>query len=178
MEDPQLNDPQVVVGGPRIPSEVIRALEEERLVFFCGAGISIRTGLPDFRNLTLEAIKRIDRAPGNVPVHPAIRDPFGRELYDKVLDILEDIEGRRGYLRQFVASRLTRRLSNAQEQLRLHKGLLDLAKLPPSDRGERGYRLVTTNYDNRFEKAGLPRRWIEAAPLVARPQANRTGYVT
>jgi hypothetical protein len=174
MDDRQFSDPQFVVGGPRIPSEVIRALEEERLVFFCGAGISIRTGLPNFRDLTLEAIKHIDSAPEDVPVHPAVRDAFGLELYDKALDILEDIEGRRGDLRQFVATRLTRRMRNAQEQLRLHRALLDLARLPPTDQGERGYRLVTTNYDNRFEKAGLPRRW----PLLARPQANRTGYAT
>ena len=130
MDDRQLSDPQFVVGGPRIPSEVIRALEEERLVFFCGAGISIRTGLPNFCNLTLEAIKHIDSAPRDVPAHPALRDAFRLELYDKALDILEDIEGRRGYLRQFVATRLTRRLRNAQEQLRLHRALLDLARTP------------------------------------------------
>jgi SIR2-like domain len=178
MDDRQFSDPQFVVGGPRIPSEVIRALEEERLIFFCGAGISIRTGLPNFRDLTLEAIKRIDGAPAGVPMHPAVGDALRLELYDKALDILEDIEGHRGDLRQFIATRLTRRLRNAQEQLRLHRALLDLARLPPSDQDERGYRLVTTNYDNRFEKAGLPRRWIEAAPLLGRPQATRTGCAT
>ena len=159
-----MSDPQFVVRGPRIPSEVIRALEEERLVFFCGAGISIGTGLPDFRDLTLEAIRHIDRALGDIPADPAIRDAYCSGLYDKALDILEDKEGRRGRFRQFVARRLTRRMRNAEEQLRLHKALLDLAKLSPSDQSERGYRLVTTNYDNRFEKAGLPLRWIEAAP--------------
>ena len=126
----QLSDPQFVVGGPRIPSEVIRALEEERLVFFCGAGISIRTGLPNFRDLTLQAIQHIDRAPGEVPKHPAVRDAFDLSLYDKALDILEDIEGRHGDLRRFVATRLTRRLRNAPEQLRLHRALLDLARTP------------------------------------------------
>ena len=69
-------------------------------------------------------------------------------------------------------------MRNAEEQLRLHKALLDLSRLSPSDQSERGYRLVTTNYDNRFEKAGLPLRWIEAAPRLARPQANRAGYAT
>jgi SIR2-like domain len=173
-----VSDPQFVVGGPRIPSELIRALEEERLVLFCGAGISIGTGLPNFRDLTLEAIKHLDRAPGDMPADPAIRDAYCRELYDKALDILEDKEGHRGDLRHFVAKRLTTRLRNIKEQLRLHKALLDLASLSASDQGERGYRLVTTNYDDRFEKAGLPRRWTEAAPRLARPQANRAGYAT
>ena len=173
-----MSDPQFVVGGPRIPSEIIRALEEERLVFFCGAGISIRTGLPNFRDLTLEAIKHIDRAPGDIPADPAIRDAYDQGSFDKALDILEDKEGRRGDLRRFVAKRLTRRMRDAKEQLRIHTALLDLSWLSPSNEGERGYRLVTTNYDDRFEKAGLPRRWIEAAPRLARPQANRAGYVT
>jgi SIR2-like domain len=173
-----MNGPQFVVGGPRIPSEITWALEEERLVFFCGAGISIGTGLPNFADLTLEAIKHIDGAPEDIPAHPAIRDAYCLGLYDKALDILEDIEGHRGDFRRFVAKRLTKRLRNAQEQLRLHKALLDLSRLPSPDQGERGYRLVTTNYDDRFEKAGLPRRWIEAAPLLARPQANRVGYAT
>ena len=53
-----------------------------------------------------------------------------------------------------------------------------MPELPPTDQDERGYRLVTTNYDNRFEKAGLPRRWIEAAPRLARPSAGRSGYAT
>jgi hypothetical protein len=171
-----VSDPQFVVGGPRIPSEIIRELEDERLVFFCGAGISIGTGLPNFRDLTLEAIKHIDRAPEDIPADPAIRDAYRWGLYDKALNILEDMEGHRGDLRQFIAKRLTRRMRNTKEQLRLHRALLDLSRLPPSLEGERGYRLVTTNYDDRFEKAGLFRRWIEAAPRLARPQANRPGY--
>jgi hypothetical protein len=135
-----MSDPQFVVGGPRIPSELIRALEEERLVFFCGAGISIGTGLPDFRELALEAIRHIDRAPGDLPADAAIRDAYCSGMYDKALDILEDKEGRRGRFRQFVARRLTRRMRKAEEQLRLHKALLDLSRLPPSDQSERGYR--------------------------------------
>jgi hypothetical protein len=133
-----MSDPQFVVGGPPIPSEIIRELEDERLVFFCGAGISIGTGLPNFRDLTLEAIRQIDRAPGDIPADPAIRDAYDRGLYDKALNILEDMEGHRGDLRRFIAARLTRRMRNAQEQLRLHSALLDLSRLPPSDDGERG----------------------------------------
>jgi NAD-dependent SIR2 family protein deacetylase len=48
---------QFVHRGPEIPSEVLYALEEERLVFFCGAGISVYTGLPDFKQLTLDAFE-------------------------------------------------------------------------------------------------------------------------
>lgn len=171
-----MSDPQFVVGGPRVPSEIIRELEEERLVFFCGAGISIGTGLPNFRDLTLEAIRHIDQAPDGIPANPAIHDAYCWGLYDKALDILEHIEGHRGDFRRFVAKRLTSRLRNADQQLRLHRALLDLAKLSRSkDGAERGFRLVTTNFDNRFQKAGLPLRWIEAAPRLARPQASHAG---
>jgi K+-sensing histidine kinase KdpD len=34
---------QLVEGGPEIPQEVLEALEDKRLVFFCGAGISVYT---------------------------------------------------------------------------------------------------------------------------------------
>jgi len=38
---------------------IIVVLEAERLVVFCGAGISIGTGLPDFRLLTLDATEEL-----------------------------------------------------------------------------------------------------------------------
>ena len=41
-----------------IPDEVEQVLQEGRLVFFCGAGISRYTGLPDFKNLTKDAFRK------------------------------------------------------------------------------------------------------------------------
>ncbi len=54
---------EIIPGGPALPLPLVEALEAERLVCFCGAGISMGTVLPGFRRLTLEAIDRLDDAP-------------------------------------------------------------------------------------------------------------------
>lgn len=179
---------QFVPGGPRVPARVLHALEEERLVFFCGAGISIGTGLPDFRQLTLDTVAEMDRlTEEELPADPAIHDAYCYGLYDKALNILEDREGiadqgrRRptGFMRRFVMERLCRPpVGEEQEGLRLHRALLALARLrgKPGEE-ERGYHLVTTNYDDRFELADLPKNWIRAAPFLERPHRDRLSHV-
>ena len=42
---------QFVAQGPEIPDALLRAHEEGRVVFFCGAGISYPAGLPGFKGL-------------------------------------------------------------------------------------------------------------------------------
>lgn len=171
---------EIIPGGPTLPLPLIEALEAERLIFFCGAGISIGTGLPDFRRLTLEAIDKLDGAPNECPTDPTLRDTFCiTQQYDKALDILERKISGNG-LRDFVAERLTA-MPTRNPDLPLHKAILTLARRTPAPDGAlRGYRLVTTNYDDRFERAGLEPRWIEAAPHLARPRAtsDRPGYAT
>ena len=49
---------QFVPDGPRVPFDILQALEDERLVLFCGAGVSKGTGLPDFKDLTTYAFRR------------------------------------------------------------------------------------------------------------------------
>ena len=171
---------EIIPGGSALPLSLVQALEAERLVFFCGAGISMGTGLPDFRRLTLEAIDRLDGAPNMCPTDPALRDAFCiTQQYEKALDILERKIAGNG-LREYVADVLTKAPTSSSD-LPLHKAILALAKRRPAPDGNpRGYRLVTTNYDDRFELAGLDRRWMESAPHLSRPRGDdeRAGYVT
>src|SRR3954451_22238910 len=100
---------QFVPGGPAIPAEVLHALDEGRLVFFCGAGISVETGLPTFRDLVSDAYERclqpVDAE--RVPLDPAASDAFRWAQYDKALEILESREReRRGPMRRTVMRRL------------------------------------------------------------------------
>ena len=174
-----MSDIEIIPGGPALPLLLVEAFEAERLVFFCGAGISRGTGLPDFHSLTLEAIDRLYGAPNDCPTDPALREAFCTQQYDKALDILERKISGNG-LRDFVADRLTE-APTQNPDLPLHRAILDLARRRSAPDGAlRGYHLVTTNYDDRFERAGLEPRWIEAAPHLARPRAtaDRPGYAT
>jgi hypothetical protein len=161
-----------VLDGPAIPADVLHALDEDRLVFFCGAGISVGSGLPDFRDLVSDAYAQcrqpLDR--DRRPTDPAVRDAYCREQYDKALEILERGEGeRRGPMRRAVMRRLLEP-PEGDPTLPVHRALLALSRrrAPPTD--EAGYRLVTTNFDDRFECAGLPRPWIEQGPRLGRPR--------
>ena len=42
---------QYIPNGPQIPDELIQAHQDGHVVFFCGSGISIPTGLPNFCGL-------------------------------------------------------------------------------------------------------------------------------
>ena len=75
---------QFIPQGPDIPIELLNLHEEGRVVFFCGAGISCRAGLPSFGKL-------VER------VHEQIKDDITDEekelikahRYDAALNCLE-----------------------------------------------------------------------------------------
>ena len=43
-------------NGPDIPERLLQAHEDGHVVFFCGAGISYRAGLPGFKGLTEQIV--------------------------------------------------------------------------------------------------------------------------
>ena len=47
---------QFVADGPDIPDALFQALEDEKLVLFCGAGLSKPSGLPTFRELVEQVV--------------------------------------------------------------------------------------------------------------------------
>jgi len=40
-----------IPGAPSIPDELIKDVAEGHTVFLCGAGVSMRVGMPSFREL-------------------------------------------------------------------------------------------------------------------------------
>ena len=50
---------QFFSNGPDIPDSLLQAHEEGRVVFFCGAGISRRAGLPDFGGLVQKLFQKV-----------------------------------------------------------------------------------------------------------------------
>ncbi len=149
---------QLIENGPIIPSAVIKALEEQKLVFFCGAGISMYTGLDDFGSLVKSVSTNINIKLTN-PMKQAQKD----KKWDEFLNLLEK-EAIPGKVRQLVKDELTR---TSQVDLNLHKALLGLSKVGNS------YRLVTTNFDRRFLETGMINTsQIHSAPALPIPDLH------
>ncbi len=153
---------QFVANGPDIPVDVLRAQEEGRLVLFCGTGISIPAGLPDFRGL----IDKVYEGLGTTPTPEEQNELSGRQpAFDRVLNLLEGpARFRRDQVRQQVARVLA---TPANPYLDTHRAILKLAR----DRRGR-LRLVTTNFDGLFE-AAEPAVRVTAAPLLPVPKPHK-----
>ncbi|MBX9669170.1 MAG: SIR2 family protein [Candidatus Obscuribacterales bacterium] len=153
---------QLVPGGPLIPGPLLQALEDERLVFFCGAGVSVYTGIPTFKGLTAAVYDHL--YPG-VPKTKLLNDLFDSAKYDYFL----------GELEKRTAGNLVR--TKIQEltipefcptKLSFHRALLQLARLSSG-----GLRMVTTNFDRRFLEAGVEQRYIDLAPKLPVPRPSK-----
>lgn len=122
-------------GGPHIPDEVDRALEDERLVLFCGAGVSMAAGLPDFRGLVKKLYKGLNQ---DAP-------PEGDKQWDWPDRLLGQLErDHPGNFRQKLHEILIRK----PKKLGTHESIIQIARLK-----DQRVRLVTTNFDLYFEKS-------------------------
>ena len=146
---------QLVKNGPYLPAPLLTALEEDELVFFCGAGISM-PALPDFRALVEKA--RRELLPGQEPDEG--RD-YERQLYRIERKTVP------GAMRRKVAELLA--TPPAPDTL-LHEAILRL-----SCGSGKAPRLVTTNFDGLFEaaarKLGIAPA-CDAAPRLPRPDRH------
>ena len=130
-----------VRNGPDIPEELLQAHEDGRVVFFCGAGVSYRAGLPDFKGLTEQIFGGVGLEP-NSAEGAAIAD--GR--FDVAIGTLEGRHvGKRTAVRRALAEALQPDLTRPRAAA-THRALLTLAR----DRDDQT-RLVTTNFDRLFE---------------------------
>ncbi len=138
--------------GPLIPAELLYARDEGRVVFFCGAGVSLAAGLPNFLelaklviaslgvpvgdklNLILSEIEELDKRVGAT----------GLVSVDRIFGLLE---------REFSPHQIATHVASALKpsgnvNLRCHE---IMARLSATQNGEP--RLVTTNFDRLFEQA-------------------------
>ena len=160
--------PELVPEGPRIPVHLMNEVDEGRVVFFCGAGVSVGDGsdLPNFEQLVDHVYEANRIEPDQVEreaLHREEPDPNRRRpQFDKALGLLEraDRLGQKA-LRGTVIDRLSR---PASAPLRIHEALLTLS------RTEGGIRLVTTNFDNRFAEVGGEELKLDAAPKLPVPK--------
>lgn len=157
-------------NGPSIPDELLLARDEGRVVFFCGAGVSVTEGLPNFDQLAKDVFEKL----GVTSDSPAFRlftasqkifdesGGIGSISADRVFGLLEE-EFPSDAIETAVAQSLKpKTVSN----LRAHNILLDLATT------DMGYtQLITTNFDCLFEECGrnLPVHQPPKLPDPARP---------
>ena len=153
---------QYIKDGPDIPEEVEYALRQNKLVLFCGAGISVKSGLPLFKGLVEQVCHNL-----NIPLKedPLLKEAWERKAYDSVLDMVEGNE-KFSVSREKLRTKVIKILSQHKNKPDIHKALLDLSVLPD----KKGYRLVTTNFDRLFFEAGLEPELSNSAPKLAPPR--------
>jgi hypothetical protein len=130
--------------GADIPDDLIRAVDNGRATFLCGAGVSFRVNLPSFKDLTERVYARLGESPND---EAAERDAISRREYDRALRSLEKRTHRPGTpsrVRDAVAQLLTAPAGPFPD----HLALLQLSR----DADGRP-RLLTTNFDTLFERA-------------------------
>ncbi|WP_316896821.1 SIR2 family protein [Pseudodesulfovibrio indicus] len=149
-----------IPNGPVIPEEVIQAHEEDRLVFFCGAGVSMYAGLPGFRGLVADVFKQCGVIP-NAQTQTAIN----ASQLDRALLYLEN-ESQPGLMRKGVKKQLC--IHKDPHELKTHQAILSLAK----SKRTKKTRLVTTNFDTFFEQASTEDLHIHSASALPSPKAR------
>lgn len=149
-----------------IPDELVFEHEAGSVVFFCGAGISYDAGIPVFSGLFEKTRAELD-----VELSPNEQAVVGAEQFDQAFQILERHMGERYEVRKTAAEHLKPPAGRIPQcGLSKHKSILQLAK--SRDRGH--IHLVTTNYDQLFDRAGRALGWKKlrefSAPLLPIPK--------
>lgn len=140
--------------GVDIPDELLWAQDEGRVVFFCGAGVSMaKAGLPDFNDLTQRVLDRLG----------ATEEDDARKLHEfaKIAKVEHRIEIttsdqvfqllRRAFTDADVGTKVAQCLKpDVGVDLAAHRTLLRLARLQTGET-----RILTTNFDRLFEQCNL-----------------------
>jgi hypothetical protein len=149
---------QFAANGPFIPFELIKAREEGTLVFFCGAGISMGAGLPNFNGLVCQTLNKL-----NVTLSLDEKDAFKSGNYELVFESLEK-KYNKADTRKSVIESIN---EMNKKKLDVHKSILDLAK----NKCE-GYNIVTTNYDHGFIYHNRKKVPYLKAPNIGIPRSD------
>ena len=154
---------QFINNGPDIPDALLQAHEEDRAVFFCGAGISYPAGLPSFRGLVDEIYQRLGTTCTDIE-----NDAYRKGQFDITLDLLEHrIPGQRIAVRRKLVEALQPKLQR-RGSTETHAALLQLARSR-----EGTLRIVTTNFDRVFEHVARRSTQSYAAPTLPIPKESR-----
>ncbi len=151
---------QLFPDGPDIPNEIIQALEEDKLILFCGAGISMPAGLPSFKGLLDQVCNNLDIEKNKIE-----EKEYNNENYDRVFGLIEQ-DNRFG--REHVRKEIINMLEiPSKPYLDYHKALIKIATTQAGN-----VRLITTNFDLLFKEI-IPNLPTAAAPMLPIPKPNK-----
>ncbi|SOZ17278.1 anti-phage defense-associated sirtuin Dsr1 [Cupriavidus taiwanensis] len=155
-------------NGPDIPSRLLQAHEDGRVVFFCGAGVSYPAGLPGFGDLVAGIFAELGEIPNQIEAAA-----LAAKQYDTAVGLME-----RRFGRLQVRQKLAAILSSGSDDgnaISTHRAMLDLSRL-----SDGRTRLITTNFDRLFETViatdgrQMP---THCAPYLPVPKNRWTGLV-
>lgn len=119
----------------KIPQSLYAKIKSNNLVVFVGAGLSINSGLPNWKELTIEILKGLkdydDKSPKYI-------DAINDEIMSPI-DVLEKVDNFKVHA-----------IENLEKVIRAHD-----SKAPSSTHaliGQISTKIITTNYDNLLEK--------------------------
>jgi hypothetical protein len=145
-----------------IPKELIIALKEKRCSIFAGAGLSISSGLPSWKDLIKELIEQVEALPYDTKKDveeytSLVEDP------SKYLMLAQDIKSSLGKIfYDYMGKRFT---DQSIKPSKNHELLLDL----PSNF------ILTTNYDNLIEKAFV-QKYLDIPATLIYSQSKDIAY--
>ena len=143
-----------VADGPIIPDTLLRERDAGRVVFLCGAGVSVPAGMPNFVQLTKLVIDDLAPAPDSEVVQafePWVSPELGiptmaRASLDQIFNMLQQDYGR-DQVGKFVTKHLAINDSSEIDTIK-HK---IIARISSNHDGSP--QIVTTNFDHLFEYA-------------------------
>ncbi|HMS15229.1 MAG TPA: SIR2 family protein [Planctomycetota bacterium] len=153
---------QFVPGGPDIPDQLIQDHADGKVVFFCGAGISIPLGLPNFEQLVDGMVCHVGE-----PLNEDENEDKRLKRYDSVIRQYESrLVGGRHAFRRHLGKLLTAR-QPSRSLLRTHRALLDLSRT-----NDGRTRLISTNQDRIFEEVANFYPTVGPHIITATPQSQ------
>ena len=151
--------------APDIPHEILEAHERDRLVIFCGAGISYPAGLPGFRGLIEKVYKELNAVSDDLE-----KEALRNKLYDRAFELLE----KRFHSPDRAEQHLVRKQIieilkiDPSKKLETHEAILELSKTKDGR-----YRLVSTNFDRGFLIADINTNNYDLAPKLPVPKPHK-----
>ncbi len=136
-----------IADGPNIPDELLEERDNGNVVFFCGAGISLPAGLPGFRDLCEQVMRKLgtsEDAKSRALFRRADDDPTVGPPFDQVFSHLQDEYGAATI--DEIVSGLLKTPQNANTSP--HALILRLSRS-----AARNSQVITTNFDLLFERA-------------------------